>query len=73
MAPPHRNPSTSMRLLPMLSIVANSIVRSSGAKAPPYHHSFPTLTIVVRLPVPLSTKSIEVSDDRDPNQVHGGR
>ena len=49
----------------MLSIVANSIVRSSGAKAAPYHHSFPTLTIVVRLPVPLSTKSIEVSDDRD--------
>src|SRR5262245_6647922 len=58
--PPYRNPSTRMRLLPILSIVENSIVCSSGDNAAPYHGNFPSLTIVVRLPVPPSTKSIEV-------------
>jgi hypothetical protein len=56
----HRNLSTSMRLLLVLSIVANNIDRSSGDNAEPQNGSFPSVTSVLLRPVLCSTKSTDV-------------
>ena len=57
---PHRKFSTSMRLLPALFTSENSSDLPSGDSAMPYHHGFRRSTILVRVPVANSTKSIEV-------------